>query len=70
MRHSFAIAYLRDGGDVFRLQRILDHSKLDMTRRYVNRQTEDLQIVHQRLSLLAQAIHRHVAHGLQSYSPG
>ncbi|MEQ1885177.1 MAG: tyrosine-type recombinase/integrase [Bryobacteraceae bacterium] len=55
MRHSFAVAYLRNGGDVFRLQRILDHNKLDMTRRYVNLQTEDLQAVHQRLSLLAQA---------------
>ena len=55
MRHSFAVAYLRNGGDVFRLQRILDHAKLDMTRRYVNLQTEDLQVVHQRLSLLAQA---------------
>jgi len=49
MRHSFAVAYLRNGGDVFRLQRILGHNKLDMTRRYVNLQTEDLQAVHQRL---------------------
>jgi integrase/recombinase XerD len=54
-RHSFAVAYLRNGGDVFRLQRILGHSKLEMTRRYVNLKTEDLQAVHQRLSLLAQA---------------
>jgi integrase/recombinase XerD len=53
-RHSFAVAYLRNGGDVFRLQRILGHSKLEMTRRYVNLKTEDLQAVHQRFSLLAQ----------------
>ncbi len=54
-RHSFAVAYLRNGGDVFRLQRILGHSKLEMTRRYVNLNTEDLQAVHQRFSPLAQS---------------
>lgn len=55
LRHSFAVAYLRNGGDVFRLQRILGHAKLDMTRRYVNLKTEDLQAVHQKLSALAVA---------------
>jgi integrase/recombinase XerD len=55
LRHAFALAYLRNGGDVFRLQRILGHQKLDMTRRYVNLGTEDLQAVHQRFSLFAQA---------------
>jgi integrase/recombinase XerD len=55
LRHAFSLAYLRQGGDVFRLQRILGHAKLDMTRRYVNLRTEDLQSVHQRLSLFAQA---------------
>jgi integrase/recombinase XerD len=54
LRHAFALAYLRNGGDVFRLQRILGHQKLDMTRRYVNLNTEDLRSVHQKLSLFAQ----------------
>jgi len=45
---------LRNGGDVYRLQRILDHAKLDRTRLHVNLQTEDLQAVHKKLSLLAQ----------------
>ncbi len=49
---TFAAGYIRNGGDAFRLQRVLGHSTLEMTRRYVNLQTADLQAVHQRLSLL------------------
>ena len=53
LRHTFAVNYIRNGGDVFRLQRVLGHSSLEMTRRYVNLQTSDLQAVHERLSVLA-----------------
>lgn len=56
LRHTFAVNYIRAGGDVFRLQRILGHSTLEMTRHYVNLQTEDLQAVHQRFSVLARSI--------------
>jgi integrase/recombinase XerD len=52
LRHTFALNYIRNGGDVFRLQRILGHTTLEMTRRYVNLQTEDLQAVHNKLSML------------------
>jgi integrase/recombinase XerD len=52
MRHTFAVNYIRNGGDVFRLQRILGHASLEMTRRYVNLQTSDLSAVHERLSVL------------------
>jgi integrase/recombinase XerD len=52
-RHTFAVNYLRRGGSVFHLQKVLGHSSLEMTRRYANLLTEDLQAVHQRLSLLA-----------------
>jgi len=52
-RHTFAVNYLRKGGSVFHLQKVLGHSTLEMTRRYANLMTEDLQAVHERVSLLA-----------------
>ena len=52
-RHTFAVNYLRKGGSVFHLQKILGHSSLEMTRRYANLNTQDLQDVHERLSLLS-----------------
>ena len=52
-RHTFAVNYLRRGGSVFHLQKVLGHSDLAMTRKYVNLLTEDLQQVHRRVSLLA-----------------
>lgn len=52
-RHTFAINYLRRGGSVFHLQKVLGHSTLEMTRRYANLVTADLQAVHERISLLS-----------------
>jgi integrase/recombinase XerD len=52
-RHTFAVNYLRRGGSVFHLQKVLGHSSLEMTRRYANLTTEDLQRVHQSISLLS-----------------
>jgi len=52
-RHTFAVNYLRRGGSVFHLQKVLGHSTLEMTRRYANLMTEDLQAVHERVSLLS-----------------
>ena len=52
MRHSFAVNYLRKGGSVFHLQKVLGHSTLDMTRLYAQLVTADLQAVHERVSLL------------------
>ena len=52
-RHTFAVAYLRRGGNVFYLQKMLGHSTLEMTNRYVRSLgTEDLQAVHNGLSVL------------------
>jgi integrase/recombinase XerD len=52
-RHTFAVNYLRRGGSVFHLQKVLGHSSLEMTRRYANLVTSDLQAVHERVSLLS-----------------
>lgn len=52
-RHTFAVNYLRRGGSVFHLQKVLGHSTLEMTRRYANLVTADLQAVHPRVTLLS-----------------
>jgi len=52
-RHTFATAYLRRGGNVFFLQKVMGHSDLETTKRYAHMTTADLQAVHERLSLLA-----------------
>ena len=42
LRHNFARGWIRNGGDVFRLQKILGHSSLEMTKRYVKLFSEDI----------------------------
>jgi site-specific recombinase XerD len=45
-RHTFAIRYLVNGGDVFTLQKILGHASLDMTRKYVTLANADVKEKH------------------------
>ena len=45
-RHTFAVRYLINGGDVFTLQKILGHSSLDMTRKYVTLASTDVKQKH------------------------
>jgi integrase/recombinase XerD len=49
-RHTFAITYLRNGGDVFSLQRILGHTSLDTVRLYVNLAEADVRECHRKYS--------------------
>jgi integrase/recombinase XerD len=53
LRHSFATSYLRDGGNLIYLSRLLGHSDLATTRVYIANQTEDLAMVHKKTSLLS-----------------
>jgi len=41
-RHTFAKQWILNGGDIFRLQKILGHSSLEMVRKYVNMFSDDL----------------------------
>jgi len=48
LRHTFALLFLRNGGNVFALQRTLGHVDLTMTKRYVALTQEDLRREHER----------------------
>jgi len=52
LRHTFATCYVRDGGNVFYLSKILGHSDLQTTQIYVRSQTADLSLTHRKTSLL------------------
>jgi len=49
-RHTFAVSFLRNGGNVFSLQQFLGHTNLAMTNRYVAVSQGDLERQHRQFS--------------------
>jgi site-specific recombinase XerD len=49
-RRAFALNFLRDGGDIYSLQKLMGHADLQVLRRYLAQNDEDLRIAHHRHS--------------------
>ncbi|NWQ40398.1 tyrosine-type recombinase/integrase [Bacillus sp. EB106-08-02-XG196] len=49
-RHTFARNYVLNGGDIFTLQRILDHAEIETTRKYVQMDNEHIREQHNKFS--------------------
>jgi site-specific recombinase XerD len=59
MRHTSALAFLRNGGDAFSLQRLLGHASLDVTRRYCALADNDVTTAHRAASPVDHLAPRH-----------
>lgn len=51
-RRAFAVNYLRNGGDVITLQRLLGHSNLSIINRYLALVSEDLRVSHSKFGVV------------------
>ena len=60
-RHIFATTYIRNGGDAFTLQRIMGHTKPNMTMVYVNLNADDLSIAHKKINVLGNFVTKRVS---------
>ncbi|WP_057766115.1 tyrosine-type recombinase/integrase [Cytobacillus praedii] len=57
-RHTFARNYILNGGDLFTLQRILDHAEINTTRKYVQMDNEHIRQQHNKFSPLRNIVKR------------
>jgi len=58
LRHSYATKYLENEGNVFILQKVMGHAKLDMTKRYISISNKLIKEDHQKASPLNNIIER------------
>ena len=49
-RHTFARNYILNGGDIFTLQKILDHADIQTTRKYIQMDKEHIREQHNKFS--------------------
>ena len=53
LRHTFATNYVRSGGNILYLSRVLGHTTLQMTKRYVGIEVDALREAQMRTSLMS-----------------
>jgi integrase/recombinase XerD len=57
-RHTFARNYILNGGDIFTLQKILDHADIQTTRKYIQMDSEHLRQQHNKFSPVRRLFNR------------
>lgn len=57
-RHTFARNYILNGGDVFTLQKILDHADIQTTRKYIQMDSEHSRLQHNKFSPVRRLFNR------------
>lgn len=57
-RHTFARNYILNGGDVFTLQKILDHADIQTTKKYIQMDSEHLKQQHNKFSPIRRLFNR------------
>jgi len=70
-RHTFAINYLLNGGDIFSLQEILGHTTLEMGRHYLHFTTSQVTALHHKYSPMDKLYDEEAKVGIKSsLNPG